>query len=454
MLHFGPFTLDPERLLLCVRKRPLPLGPKVVRTLLALAERPGEVLSKRELLDAVWPEGFVEEGNLAQNVYVLRKVLRTHWRDCIETLPRRGYRFSATVSRAARPGNAPRWYYAGAAAAFAVALSFGLLNGTARSRPAPPALSAGGARLFAVGTYYWKQRTQPSVQKAIRYFSALVKSDPKNARSYAALAQAYAIAGDYGYAPMKSSYARAQRLARRALQLEPQSAEAHAALGIAEDLPGSRRAAREQYRQAIALDPNYASAHQWYGSALLVQGRPRAALAELRKALQLDPVSVATLAWLSSAAYLSRDYGAAIAYARQAAELSPQRRDTYFSLGLAYEATGKYAAAIASYRRFANRCAGCAGEVAALLAHAYASSGDLRRGEAQLALAQRKRGMDAADPGDIVLALIALNRRADALARLRQRAYTSAFKGDVALDPRLDPVRDDVRFRKYLKLPA
>ncbi len=452
MHYFGPFRLDSERLLLSVGKRPLPLGPKVVQTLLAFVERPGEVLTKSELLDRVWPGVFVEESNLAQNVYVLRKVLRTHWNDVIETVPRRGYRFAAGASTTAPRTAGSRFYYAAAAATFALALSFGLLHDTARSRPVPRQLSSTGARLFAVGTYYWKQRTQAGVQRSIRYFSAVIKSDPANARGYAALAQAYAIEGDYEYGPIKQSYARARAVAHRALKLDPQLAEAHAALGIAEDVPASRAAARAQYREALALDPNYASAHQWYGSALLEQGRPREALAELRKALQLDPVSVATLAWLSSAAYLSREYPAAIGYAREAAELSPQRRDSYFDMGLGYEAVGNYGAAIAAYRAYAARCGRCPAEVAALLSHAYARSGDFRSAAAQLALAQRSRGMDAADPGDLVVALIALNRRSDALAALKRVALKDA--AHYALDPRLDPVRGDRRFKKYLKLPA
>lgn len=453
MLYFGELRLDPERLLLAAGTRPLPLGPKVVRTLLAFAERPGEVLTKRELLDAIWPERFVEESNLAQNVYVLRKVLAAHSGGVIETVPRCGYRFDAAVSWSPpRQRETVRWYYAAAAAALAITLSFGLLHGTARSRPAPVQFSARGAHMFALGTYYWKQRTQAGVRKSVRYFSAVVASDPVNARGYAALAQAYAIEGDYGYAPFKKSYARARAFAHRALQIDPELAEAHAALGIAEDLPESRAAARAQYREALALDPNYASAHQWYGSALLAQGRPREALVELRKALQLDPVSVATLAWLSSAAYLSRDYSSAILYAREGADLSPQRRDLYFSLGLAYEATGHYAAAIAAYRSYGALCGGCPGEVAALLAHAYARSGHLRTAAAQLALAQRTRGMAAPDSGDLVAALIALHRRSDALAALRQAKVKGAV--GLALDPRLDPVRGDRRFRKYLKLPA
>ena len=98
--EFGPFQLDEERLLLLERGEPIPIGPKVVETLLALVEHPGEVYAKSELLERIWPEGYVDEANLAQNVYVLRKTLRKSWNaGAIETIPRRGYRFAAPVFR-------------------------------------------------------------------------------------------------------------------------------------------------------------------------------------------------------------------------------------------------------------------------------------------------------------------------------------------------------------------
>ncbi|HEX5273999.1 MAG TPA: tetratricopeptide repeat protein [Candidatus Rubrimentiphilum sp.] len=457
MLYFGPFRLDSERLLLSVDERPLPLGPKVVRTLLAFTERPGEVLAKRELLDFVWPEGFVEEGNLAQNVYVLRKVLRRHWRDCIETVPRRGYLFSGAVSDAPpqRTRNA-RWYYGAAAAAFAVMLSFTLMHATARPGPSRAGLSANGERLFTMGTYYWKQRTQAGVQKSIRYFRAVIASDPRNARGYAALAEAYAIEGNYSYGPLKpaQAYRRARTAARQALNLDPGLAEAHAALGIAEDVKGTLAAAREQFRQALELDPSNASARQWYGSALLEQGRNREAFVQLKKAAQLDPVSVATLAWLSNAAYLSRHYPEAVVYAREALDLSPERIDAYVGLGLGYEALGNYRAAENAYRGYAAHCPTCKAEAAALLAHAYAASGDYAHAQAQLAIAKSDRGMGKPGAMDMAVVFVALGNRSEALATLGRAQKQMPSEFPVIPDERLDVVRTDIRFRKYLKLPA
>ncbi|HEX8653419.1 MAG TPA: alpha/beta fold hydrolase [Pyrinomonadaceae bacterium] len=97
---FGPFRVDTaERTLLC-NERPVPLTPKVFDTLLALVENTGHVLGKNELMQKVWPDSFVEENNLAQNISILRKVLGEGAPDglkYIETVPKRGYRFVADV---------------------------------------------------------------------------------------------------------------------------------------------------------------------------------------------------------------------------------------------------------------------------------------------------------------------------------------------------------------------
>lgn len=96
---FGPFRIDTvERTLLC-RERPVPLTPKVFDTLLALVENSGHCLGKSELMQKVWPDSFVEENNLAQNISVLRKVLGEGEEGLkyIETVPKRGYRFVADV---------------------------------------------------------------------------------------------------------------------------------------------------------------------------------------------------------------------------------------------------------------------------------------------------------------------------------------------------------------------
>ena len=97
---FGPFRLDSEKRVLVRDGTPVPLAPKAAETLLVLVENAGHLVEKDDLMKRVWPDAFVEEGNLNKNIFVLRKVLG-EWdggREYIETVPKRGYRFVAPVS--------------------------------------------------------------------------------------------------------------------------------------------------------------------------------------------------------------------------------------------------------------------------------------------------------------------------------------------------------------------
>ena len=98
--EFGDFRIDvSERTLLGRSGVVVQLTPKAFDTLLLLVENGGHVLGKRELMEKVWPESFVEENNLAQNISVLRKALGEGARGVkyIETVPKRGYRFVGGV---------------------------------------------------------------------------------------------------------------------------------------------------------------------------------------------------------------------------------------------------------------------------------------------------------------------------------------------------------------------
>ena len=92
---FDVFRVDPVERLLFKDDREVPLTPKVFDTLLVLLENSSHVLTKKELMQKVWPDSFVEENNLAQNISILRKALGEQY---IQTVPKRGYRFVAPVS--------------------------------------------------------------------------------------------------------------------------------------------------------------------------------------------------------------------------------------------------------------------------------------------------------------------------------------------------------------------
>ncbi len=97
---FGPFRLDSDKRILVRDGTPVCLAPKATEALLVLVENAGRLVDKGDLMKRVWPDAFVEEGNLNKNIFVLRKVLG-EWdgsREYIETVPKRGYRFVAPVS--------------------------------------------------------------------------------------------------------------------------------------------------------------------------------------------------------------------------------------------------------------------------------------------------------------------------------------------------------------------
>ena len=152
--RFGPFIFDARERLLTRDGENVPLTPKASDTLAVLLERPGRLVSKDELLERVWPGTFVEESTLAQNISTLRKAVGA---GAIETLPRRGYRFTgevvvigddaihtapARVEESIRPKRsrrAPRAAGIGLGIAAVLLTATGFLAWTAKRNPAPVA---------------------------------------------------------------------------------------------------------------------------------------------------------------------------------------------------------------------------------------------------------------------------------------------------------------------------
>lgn len=99
--EFGPFRLNPLEGLLLLGTTPVPLTPKVFETLVILVQNSGHVVNKDDLMNEIWPNTNVEEANLTQNVFTLRKALDQHHpgRSYIETVRKRGYRFSTNVRK-------------------------------------------------------------------------------------------------------------------------------------------------------------------------------------------------------------------------------------------------------------------------------------------------------------------------------------------------------------------
>ncbi len=357
LFSIGRFRLDVRARALFHRGAIVPLGPKVIDTLIVLVRRHGELVTKAELMDAVWPNDFVEEANLTQNVYRLRRTLESGGvRNAIRTLPGRGYCFTAGVGSAERLGATARrspFLVVGLGIAATIALALSLAPAASQLER----LSAPSRQAYRLGVYHLSLRWDaPHAWQALHYFNEVASRDPRSPLGYAGMADAYLAVFD---AQCESSTRRCgniQRLAvanaQRAVRLDAGSAEAHTALAMAiNEFYSDDSAAEREFRTAMALDASYALAHHWYGNLLTVEGRYDEAAREQRAALRLDPTSQLTYAWLAQDAFLSRRYDDAISYAREAASLSPLHHPTLVMLGLAYERTGRLGEAQACFNR-------------------------------------------------------------------------------------------------------
>src|SRR5205814_182146 len=189
--------------------------------------------------------------------------------------------------------------------------------------------------------------------KAIEFYEQAIARDPSYALAYAGLANAYVLLPFYtGGARRNESLARAKEAALKALQLDPNVAEAHVALGKLNffhmDLAGSMR----EYQRAIELKPNYATAHQWFGNDSLVSyGRFDEAIAEGKRAVELDPLSPVINADLGITLYLARRYDDAIEQLRKTLAIDPTFFYAHYNLGIVLQLKGDLSGAIAEFEK-------------------------------------------------------------------------------------------------------
>jgi tetratricopeptide (TPR) repeat protein len=204
------------------------------------------------------------------------------------------------------------------------------------------------------------------------------------------MADANITMGDYCYGTHRPAvyFARAAQYAREALALDPNSADAHAALGFIALRQNDKTRALVELQHAIALDPSYAPAHEWYGIALVGSGAYTEGLRQLKIAADLDPLSVATTAWLGSAAYKKGRFSEAVTYSQEALELAPGRSDALVTLGEAYEAEGKFPQAIDAFKRVGMVNPWYQGESSALLARVYAKQRRVNEARSALSFAR------------------------------------------------------------------
>jgi Tfp pilus assembly protein PilF len=186
--------------------------------------------------------------------------------------------------------------------AVALAISFAsrqTMKPSSLSRPRPPAgkATSEAQELYLQGRYFWTKRTPDNLNRAVDYFASAIVKDPNYAPAYVGLADCYNLLREYSVMPSNEAFPRALAAAKKAVELDDGSAEAHNSLGFA-TYYGNWDAvtAEREFKRAIELNPNYGPAHHWYATFLLAGNRPQEALAEIDQARKLEPASAPILA--------------------------------------------------------------------------------------------------------------------------------------------------------------
>src|SRR5437773_1782138 len=218
---------------------------------------------------------------------------------------------------------------------------------------AQPTTDTAAYELYHKGRSLWEKRSGDNIPKAIAFYEQAIARDPNYALAYAGLAQAYILVPFYTGADRFDAYLKAKDAALKALRLDSNLAEAHAALGkvlfFSEiDLAGAMR----EYKRAIELAPNDATAHHWFGNdTLAALGQFEEAIAEGKHSVELDPLSIVINVDLGETFYYARRYDEAARQMRKALEIDPTSFYAHYNLGIVLQLMGDLPGAIAEYEK-------------------------------------------------------------------------------------------------------
>ena len=323
---------------------------------------------------------------------------------------------------------------------------------TAESAPlVVPTTNLEAYNLYLKGRFHFTKFTEQGLKKGLDAFQKALLQDPGYARAYSGIADCWCDLADDWVVP-DDAYPRAKTAARRALEHDPELAEAITSIGkvlgwYEWDFAG----AEHELRRAVTLNPNYAEAHFVFGSVLPSVGRLDEAIEEMRKALTLDPLSAHDSGWLARFYLYAGDYDAAIAQSRKTIELNEDYFRAFLYIGMAKLAQGDPEAALDWYRK---------GQILDTAVRSYDAliAGPLavlgRREEAEEILQRLEEesrhqyvraeilAMGYAATGDLDRAFACL-----------ERAYQARSAGLVYLhiDPAYAPLRGDPRFGELVR---
>jgi DNA-binding winged helix-turn-helix (wHTH) protein len=435
--EFEGFRLDASHLMLYRNTQELTLPPKAIETLLALIEKRGEIVHKDELMEIIWNDSVVEESNLSQYLHILRKTLgkKADGKPFIETLRRRGYRFTADVEsiKSAELENP-------------LNESESLDSQIHSSKP------TNAFQAYQLSRMYFQQNTIPSLIESRKFLEEAFRFDADYAPAYAALAEQNLMEGIYGMKTPIEGFAEAKIALRRAFELNENSAETYAAAGFLDLIcDWNFTKAEQNLQKSLELNPHCAFGYNYLGHTLMFQCQFDEAIKSLQRAVKIEPMGFYNWSILMIGYFMARKYEKVIKESEKLLALNSNWLVALILLCWSLEQVDRGVEAIALYKKFLNEPGG---EILKRwIGYAYATVGDEEnaRKSADLILAESRE--QYVSPIHLAAIYSALNEPNQACFYLEKSlALRDPWTLWIAADARFDNLRTNPRFQKIESL--
>jgi TolB-like protein/DNA-binding winged helix-turn-helix (wHTH) protein/Flp pilus assembly protein TadD len=309
--------------------------------------------------------------------------------------------------------------------------------------------------LLLKGRYEWAKRGLQGLTKALDYFQQSAALDPNYAPAYAGIAESYGILGNNGVMPADAVYPQAKQAALKALELDPNLAEAHVALAeVLNEHDWNWAEAEKEYKRAIELDPNNANAHHFYAMSLMWVGRFSEAITEIERARHLDPVAVKINANVGLVLLCAGQNERAIAEAKRTLELEPDEGTGHFVTGIANLEKGNNQVAISDFQALEGKDPQNPA-AAQWLAYAYAIAGQRNKAISLLNRMKQLCRKTYCPPTGVAYVYGALGQKDQAFSWLdKALAGHDRYLLAITVTPLSEPLRSDPRFTEVLRRRA
>jgi len=307
-------------------------------------------------------------------------------------------------------------------------------------------------RFYLQGRYHALKVTPPDIRQGIEFYKQAIAADPLYALAFAGMAQAYAALPITSDVPPNEAFPQAKAAANKALEIEPELAEAHIILGVVEFwFDWGWTNAEAELKKAIEINPNNSDAHRFYAVLLTVLGRSDEALAEIELARQSDPLSLIAGALKAQAFFYAGRDAEAIEQSNKTLEIEPNFWIAHLMLARIYIRQKRFDEAISAAKK-AEEFSGGNSEALSLTAYALAKAD--RRDEALTMLeALKSRSSERYVPAyNIAMIYNALGNDAEALNQLEKAFQTrDARMILLKVEPKWNNLRDKPQFIDLLK---